>query len=566
MKSRRNTEGERPFDDKGDMSTQILDIDQALFDLRQQVNYWQTMHARTVERETFWKAKAQQLEAVVRRQEVQLKEQAEQIEALKAKVCLLQQQVFGQKSEQTQVQAPPAEAASDEQDEDASAKGEDAPRSRGKQPGAKGHGRKRRLGLQTEEVLHPLPESASCCPECGTPFSEFPGSEDSEEIDWEVRLIRRVHKRMRYTPTCQCGVVPRIITAPPAPKLIPKGLFASGFWVQLLLEKFLFQRPLYRVRQMLALNGLSVSGGTLTGGLKRIGELIQPVYAKILEQSRSANRWKMDETRWSVFAEVNGKVGYRWWLWVVITHNTCAYLLDPSRSSDVPKNHLGEEAQGILNADRFSAYKALGQKIQIVFCWSHIRRDFVRIHDGYQTLQGWANTWIERINEVFQLNQERLDCKPNSDAFRRKDQALRDAIAQMEATRDQQLSDPTLHKAVRKALESLKNHWQGAILFVDHPEVPMDNNESERCLRNPVIGRKNYYGSGSVWSGTLTAALFTLFQTLLKNQIDPQKFLLAYFDACAQNGGKPPQNLDDSLPWNLSQDQKHAWALPEKPP
>ena len=103
------------------MSTQILDIDQALFDLRQQVNYWQTMHARAVERETFWKAKAQQLEAVVGRQEVQLKEQAEQIEALKAKVCLLQQQVFGQKSEQRQVQAP-AEAASDEQDEDASAK------------------------------------------------------------------------------------------------------------------------------------------------------------------------------------------------------------------------------------------------------------------------------------------------------------------------------------------------------------------------------------------------------------------------------------------------------------
>jgi transposase len=371
---------------------------------------------------------------------------------------------------------------------------------------------------------------------------------------------------MRYQPTCRCGALPGIITAPPVPKLIPKGLFSTGFWVHLLLEKFLFQRPLHRIRQVLSLHGLSVSGGTLTGGLKRLGEVIQPLYAKILEQSRSANRWKMDETRWLVFAEVAGKIGKRWWLWVVVTQDTCAYLLDPSRSSDVPKNHLGEDAEGIVNADRFKAYKALGEKIQIAFCWSHIRRDFVRIRDGYPTLQGWADAWIERINALFHKNQERLQQKPNRDAFGQKDQALREAVAEMAQVRDQELGAPSLHQAAQKTLLSLRNHWAGATLFVEHPEVPMDNNESERCLRNPVIGRKNYHGSGSVWSGTLTAALFTLFQTLLKNQIDPQQFLTAYFDACAQNGGRPPKNLDDFLPWNLSEERKRHWALPGKPP
>ena len=553
------------FDDNGDMITATSDINETLIDLRQQVNYWRVMHARAVEREALWKEKAQHLEAVVRRQEAQLREQAGQIEALTAQVAWLQQQVFGRKSEERK--ATPAEIQdTDRQPSDASEPVSGVGRKRGKQPGAKGYGRKRREGLPVEEVLHPLPDEAARCPGCGAPFVVFPGSEDSEEIHWEVHLVRRVHKRMRYQPTCQCRAVPGILTAPPPAKLIPKGLFSSGFWVQLLLEKYLFQRPLYRVRQMLALNGLSVSGGTLTGGLKRIGELIQPLYAKILEQSRSASRWKMDETRWSVFAEVNGKVGFRWWLWVVITHNTCAYLLDPSRSSDVPKKHLGEDAEGILNADRFSAYKALGQNIQIAFCWSHIRRDFVRIHDGYNTLQSWANTWIECINDLFCINGERLQTKPDSEAFRQQDHVLRNAVAAMEAMREEQLSDPTLHAAQRKALESLKNHWEGAILFVDHPEVAMDNNESERCLRNPVIGRKNYYGSGSVWSGILTAALFTLFQTLLKNQIDPQQFLLAYFDACAQNSGKPPENLDDFLPWNLSEDRKLAWAYKGKPP
>ncbi len=547
------------------MTSQIWDMDKSLIDQRQQVNYWRAMHARAVERESLWKEKAEHLEAVVRRQEVQLREQSGQIEALKAKVSWLQQQVFGRKSEESSVPSL-QEQAGDEERVDSSASSPEDGRNRGQQAGAKGHGRRRRENLPTEEIIHSLPEAARRCPVCEAPFSAFPRSEDSEEIHWEVRLVRRVHKRMRYRPTCQCGAVPGIVTAPVPAKLIPKGMFSTGFWVRLLLEKYLFQRPIYRIRQVLALDGLSVSGGTLTGGLKHMGQLIGPLYAKILERSRSANRWKMDETRWMVFAETAGKVGHKWWLWVVITADTCAYILDPSRSSRVMKDHLGENAEGIINADRFSAYKALDEKILIAFCWSHIRRDFVRIQNGYKSLHGWATTWIERINALFHLNGKRLQTKPNSDAFGQKDQALRDAVAAMAQARDQELDDPTLHKAARKALESLRNHWAGAILFVDHPEVPMDNNESERCLRNPVIGRKNYYGSGSVWSGTLTAALFTLFQTLLKNQIDPQQFLLAYFDACAQNGGKPPENLDDFLPWNLSEDQKLDWAYPGKPP
>ena len=41
----------------------------------------------------------------------------------------------------------------------------------------------------------------------------------------------------------------------------------------------------------------------------------------------------------------------------------------------------------------------------------------------------------------------------------------------------------------------------------------MDNNQAERALRGPVVGRKNYYGSGAQWSGELSAALFSLFRS-----------------------------------------------------
>ena len=555
-----------------------LELDRERIGLRQQANYWQAQHARVCERERFWKEKAHALEATVLEQAAQIAQSNEEKEKLKARVFWLEQQVFGRKSEKTKPDADPdpdpdpdpSTPEVGEADPTASGSPDDPrpeeKRKRGKKKGAKGFGRKRYEELFTEEILHDLPEGEKQCPKCGKAFGEFPGTEDSQEIHWEVRLVRYVHRRKRYVRSCSCDACTGIVTAPGPPKLIPKGLFSTGFWVRILLEKFLFQRPLYRIRKTLELEGLFVSQGTLTGGLQRLGELLQPLYAKILERSRTAKHWHMDETRWLVFVEVEGKRGNRWWLWVVITHDTCAYLLDPSRSASVPKNHLGENTKGIISADRYSAYKVLEAEghFRIAFCWFHVRRDFVRIQSEYGKLRAWAEEWLKRIHDLFERNTRRLEAPRSSEQFQLEDQGLRKALALFEETYKSEILDTTIHRVAKKALVSLQNHWGGLTLFVDQPEIPMDNNESERRLRNPVVGRKNYYGSGSIWSGTLAAVLFTLFQTLLLNQIDPQKHMTAYFEACAQNGGKPPKDLEAFLPWNLSEERKAAWRYPPK--
>ncbi|NNF97536.1 MAG: transposase [Halobacteria archaeon] len=67
----------------------------------------------------------------------------------------------------------------------------------------------------------------------------------------------------------------------------------------------------------------------------------------------------------------------------------------------------------------------------------------------------------------------------------------------------------------KKVCQSLLDHWSGLTLFVAHPEVPMDNNRAENTIRNPVTGRKNYYGSASLWSAELAATQFSILQTLV---------------------------------------------------
>jgi len=132
----------------------------------------------------------------------------------------------------------------------------------------------------------------------------------------------------------------------------------------------------------------------------------------------------------------------------------------------------------------------------------------------------------------------------------------------MAAWREAELADAALTGIGRKALKSMANHWAGLVVFLEHPEVPMDNNTAERAQRNPVVGRKNYYGSGAEWSGKLAATMFSIFQTLLLWKLNPRLWLHAYLEACAQLGRRPPTDLSAFLPWAMSEPRRrHLSAL-----
>ena len=78
------------------------------------------------------------------------------------------------------------------------------------------------------------------------------------------------------------------------------------------------------------------------------------------------------------------------------------------------------------------------------------------------------------------------------------------------------------------------------------------NNAAESALRNEVLGRKAYYGSGSVWAAHLAGSLFSLLMTLVHCwQINPRLWLTQYLQACAEHG-HPPTDLSPFLPWTMS--------------
>src|SRR5271165_1661319 len=164
-------------------------------EFRQQVGYWQSRHRDALKRVTALEQKVEQLEGEKRQ---------------------LQADLFGRRSE-----ARPGNDRSNDLD-DPQDDSQKPRRNRGQQPGNPGPKRRDYSHLPVREEFVELPPERGVCPCCGLPLLRLSDTEDSEQIEIEVSAYRRVIHRRRYRRTCTCnGPVTR--TAPPPPKLIPKG-------------------------------------------------------------------------------------------------------------------------------------------------------------------------------------------------------------------------------------------------------------------------------------------------------------------------------------------------------
>jgi hypothetical protein len=171
---------------------------QAYIQLKWEMKYWRAQYQRALEREAALKA---------------------EVEAQQAMIRDLRQRLYGTQSEKA-----------------AGSKGVDESkvgslRKRGQQPGSPGHGRSIRSALPEVVEVQELSAAEHHCPVCGAAFLPFPGTEESTIIEVQVQAHRRRIHRKRYRKGCQCPQVAGILTAPPAPRLLPKSSLGVSVWV-----------------------------------------------------------------------------------------------------------------------------------------------------------------------------------------------------------------------------------------------------------------------------------------------------------------------------------------------
>ena len=474
-----------------------------------------------------------------------------QLARLRATGAVLSKALYGRKSEQQE--KPRSE------------------RKRGQQCGAPGHGRTQRPELEERTEERNPPPDACVCARCGQPYAPN-GAEESSLIEIEVQAHKRVIRRPRWRRTCNCASSPMEVSAPPVPRLFATTPYGTSFWARFLFEHCACFRPVHRVAAWMSGQGLAVSPGTLADSLKRFVALFEPLAEAILAHQNKAALRHADETSWRV-QELRGQDrSSRAWLWTSVNDDAVYFHIDPARSAEAAHKLFAEALlYTVIVCDRYSAYKRLarllGGLVTLAFCWVHQRRDFIECAAGQVGLTQWCRGWTERIASIYRLNDARLEhydpgIEPQTPAFDAAQGALNEALDALFAHAERELAALPDKAREGKALRSLVNHREGLSVFIDRPQVPLDNNLAERVLRGPAIGRRLSFGSDSENGARFTALMYSVVGTLSMNDIDVLRWLQAWLAACAANGQRPPHDLSSWLPWSMSEERRRSFTAP----
>ena len=243
-----------------------------------------------------------------------------------------------------------------------------------------------------------------------------------------------------------------------------------------------------------------------------------------------------------------GKVGHRWYLWVFKSHSVVYFVLDPSRSAKVPRPTLAGVSAASSVVDRYGAYKQVRPATPrggLAFCWAHQRRDLLALANDHPDLSGLGHglgradraavpaAWAAPPGPTTTPRPSRvIDSEPS---------CASSPCDGMANAAQPAWAMSNWRRLRARCCAACSTHWPG-LTRVPGPSLagPWTTMPSERALRPAVVARKNFYGSGSQWSGQLAATMYSLLMTLRLWELNPRTWLSAYLQACASIGSRAP--------------------------
>jgi len=348
-------------------------------------------------------------------------------------------------------------------------------------------------------------------------------SEQLTVIPKKFEIIQQ--EKMKYRCQCQGSIV----TAPTPTRIIPGSSYSDEMIQDVALSKYCDLIPIERYAAMAERSGLvDLPPHSLIDTTHSFADFISGAYMRIKHTVLNARVLNADETPHRM---LEGSDKKSWYLWGFSTPEACYLECHDTRSGDVASDILQNSKCEVLVTDVFSGYgkamrvsndlRRLAQKplIKCAHCNAHARRYFFKAWSKYKE----AAFYLDLYHEIYQLNAKAKGQSPPIVLELR--HQMRPLFEAMKVKALEELPQYPRNGGYGKALRYFLNKYAEFTLFLDDPEIPIDNNAQERLLRSHVVGRKTWYGTHSQ-RGALTAAiLFTLIETCKLNQVNPREYL-----------------------------------------
>ena len=386
--------------------------------------------------------------------------------------------------------------------------------------GAKGSNRPVPTEIHREEH-HPVP---ACCPDCGGEVEVGPDTQSTIVQDIPPIRVENV-RHVGCVGKCKgCGKrvaakLPGMSRLGDAASQVLLGPNLTALGLSLRFEEHV---SLYGIRRLFGnWLGVQVSASGLSQLFTRTRMRTAPATEEIKLHVRSSGLVSMDETT----LRQNGAGA---WVWLARTDDASWFRVELSRGAWVADEMIGEGFTGTICSDFYGAYTRRDDWTH-GYCGAHTIREAKKIAEV--TSDPLAQQFSDRLRSIFREGQE---------AQASGDVQAREHVKRRMRYLAGSTAFTTLPDVVRLQ-NRIDEHFDGIMLYVDRPDVPMTNNAAERDVRPIALHRNVTGGTRSATGSDDLAHWMSVSQTLKKNGMPLRAWIVAAWDA--HLAGRPPPSV-----------------------
>ena len=374
---------------------------------------------------------------------------------------------------------------------------------------------------------HVTLDEVPSCKSCGTQMSDSGMTENSEFLT-TIPAQYFVIRLMRHKYRCGC-CHGGLVTAPCPPRIKTGSGYSDEMMLDIALSKYCDLIPIERYASIAGREGLEdLPTNSLHQQVQHLSDFVESAYDLLGEEILHPRVLHADETPHRMLEGGEGKSHY---LWGFSTNKTCYFEVHNTRSGDVASEVLKKSKCEYLVSDVFSGYKKSVRetnkyrelhdlpKIQNVYCNAHARRKFKEAKEKFPSE---AEHFIQCYKKIYRL--EKIAQKRPPDRVLRVRRLMTQLFEEMKQMAMANIAGYSTKSKLGQAMSYFLKNYNELTLFIKNKELPIDNNSQERAFRNPVIGRKTWYGNHSQRAARTTAIMFSLVESCKLNKVNPRVF------------------------------------------
>jgi transposase len=307
---------------------------------------------------------------------------------------------------------------------------------------------------------------------------------------------------------------------------VDKCIAGASILTDIILDKFMYHLPFYRVIQKYRESGIVFNGSTMNGWFSATCERIKPLYDILKSEILSSDYIQVDESTTPVIDNEKHRTvkGYMWCVRDAL-HGSVCFSYDFGSRSKATAHRLLLGYHGNVQVDGYNVYDDFEKidGITLYGCWAHARRKFVEAldEDNQKATQG-----LVYINKLYHIESVADDMKLTAD--QRKDKRKTEAypiICEFEKW----LGDTWLKvlpgSRIGKAIQYNYTLLPRLARYVNEGSINIDNNLIENAIRPLAIGRKNYLFCGNDGSAVRAAIIYSLISSCKAVGVDPREWM-----------------------------------------